>query len=80
MLQHAHAGHDAPGPGGDHHRDPDEHEGQRELPAVDGESGLELPFGTKKTAAANPKTHLDAWRMWAAHLAIKNEEDRIPAE
>jgi feruloyl esterase len=31
-------------------------------------------------AAANPKTHLDAWRMWAAHLAIKNEDDRIPAE
>ncbi len=31
-------------------------------------------------AAANPKTHLDAWRMWAAHVAIKNEDDRIPVE
>jgi feruloyl esterase len=31
-------------------------------------------------AAANPKTHLDAWRMWAAHLAIRNEDDRIPPE
>jgi feruloyl esterase len=31
-------------------------------------------------AAANPKTHLDAWRLWAAQLAIRNEEDRIPVE
>ena len=31
-------------------------------------------------AAANPKTGLDAWRLWAAHLAIKNEEDRIPSD
>ncbi len=31
-------------------------------------------------AAANPKTHLDAWRMWAAHLQLKSEEDRVPPE
>jgi len=31
-------------------------------------------------AAANPKTHLDAWRLWAATLAIGNDEARIPAE
>jgi feruloyl esterase len=31
-------------------------------------------------AAANPKTHLDAWRLWAATLAIGNDADRIPAE
>ncbi|HXD74730.1 MAG TPA: tannase/feruloyl esterase family alpha/beta hydrolase [Vicinamibacterales bacterium] len=31
-------------------------------------------------AAANPKTGLDAWRLWAAHLEIRNEADRIPPE
>ena len=29
-------------------------------------------------AAANPKTHLDAWRMWMAQITMKHEEDRIP--
>jgi len=29
-------------------------------------------------AAANPKTHLDAWRLWAARLALT--ADAIPAE
>jgi len=28
-------------------------------------------------AAANPKTHLDAWRMWMAHVALKDQADRI---
>ncbi len=31
-------------------------------------------------AAANPKTHLDAWRMWAAQLAIGNDAGRIPVQ
>jgi len=31
-------------------------------------------------AAANPKTHLDAWRMWAAKMTLSHDEDRIPAE
>jgi feruloyl esterase len=31
-------------------------------------------------AAANPKTGLDAWRLWAAHLELKNDEGRIPPE
>ena len=31
-------------------------------------------------AAANPKTGLDAWRLWAAHLELRNEEDRIPPD
>src|SRR5438874_111609 len=31
-------------------------------------------------AAANPKTGLDAWRLWAAHLEIANEDSRIPPE
>jgi feruloyl esterase len=29
-------------------------------------------------AAANPKTHLDAWRMWMAQIAMKDDADRIP--
>jgi len=29
-------------------------------------------------AAANPKTHLDAWRMWMAQITMKHDEDRIP--
>jgi len=29
-------------------------------------------------AAANPKTHLDAWRLWAARLTLSNAGDRIP--
>jgi feruloyl esterase len=28
-------------------------------------------------AAANPKTHLDAWRMWMAQIAMKDRADRI---
>jgi feruloyl esterase len=31
-------------------------------------------------AAANPKTGLDAWRLWAAHLEVKNADERIPPE
>jgi feruloyl esterase len=30
-------------------------------------------------AAANPKTHLDAWRMWMAQIAVKDQADRILA-
>jgi feruloyl esterase len=30
-------------------------------------------------AAANPKTHLDAWRMWMAQIAMKDQADRILA-
>jgi feruloyl esterase len=28
-------------------------------------------------AAANPKTYLDAWRMWMAQIALKDRADRI---
>lgn len=28
-------------------------------------------------AAANPKTHLDAWRLWMAQIAMKDRADRI---
>jgi feruloyl esterase len=28
-------------------------------------------------AAANPKTYLDAWRMWMAQIAMKDRADRI---